>query len=97
MLDDKSKSGPTDPTRREFLVTTGSAAAASVIGACLPVHAHGEAGQSSSAANEPHIEGAVPITLRINGPFWIACAKTFLSRERKKAVITGSAAHAQCM
>jgi len=60
MLDDKSKSGRPIRPAANFFVTTGSAAAASVIGACLPVHAHGEAGQSSSAANEPHIEGAVP-------------------------------------
>ena len=48
MRDDNSRSGPSDPTRREFLVNTGGAAAASVIGAYLPVDAHGEAGQSGS-------------------------------------------------
>jgi len=102
MLDDKSKSGPTDPTRREFLVTTGSAAAASVIGACLPVHAHGEAGQSSSAANEPHIEGAVPITLRINGkerPLHIDPRTTLLDCLRENIPLTGTKKgcdHGQC-
>jgi len=101
MRDDNSQSGPTNPTRREFLVNTGSAAAAGVIGAYLPAHA-AEAGQSSSNANEPNIEGAVPVTLRINGKDWqlrIDPRTTLLDCLRERVALTGTKKgcdHGQC-
>lgn len=61
--------GPVDPTRR-FLVNTGTAAAASVIGAYISSDASADAGQSGSTvtgASIPNIEGAVPVALRSNG------------------------------
>jgi xanthine dehydrogenase YagT iron-sulfur-binding subunit len=101
MRDDNSQSGPTNPTRREFLVNTGSAAAAGVIGGYLPAHA-AEAGQSSSSAIEPNIEGAVPITLRINGKdrqLRIDPRTTLLDCLRERAALTGTKKgcdHGQC-
>ncbi|HEX4603878.1 MAG TPA: 2Fe-2S iron-sulfur cluster-binding protein [Candidatus Angelobacter sp.] len=101
MRDDNSKSGPADPTRREFLVNTGSAAAATVVGACLPVHAHAT-GQSGPAVNGPNIEGALPITLRINGKdrqLRIDPRTTLLDCLRETVALTGTKKgcdHGQC-
>ena len=67
---DDARSGPSDRTRREFLLTTGGTASAAVIAAWAPVLASSTAAQSASsaaAADAPNIEGAVPVTLRING------------------------------
>jgi xanthine dehydrogenase YagT iron-sulfur-binding subunit len=68
-MPDDPKSGPSNPTRRTFLKTTGTTAAASVIAAYVPGLASSTAEQGSAAATAggPNIEGAVPITLRING------------------------------
>jgi xanthine dehydrogenase YagT iron-sulfur-binding subunit len=101
MRDDNSQSGPTNPTRREFLVNTGSAAAAGVIGAYLPAHA-AEAGQSGSNASESNIEGDVPITLRINGKdrqLRIDPRTTLLDCLRERVALTGTKKgcdHGQC-
>jgi xanthine dehydrogenase YagT iron-sulfur-binding subunit len=102
MRDDNSQSGPTGPTRREFLVSTGSVAAATVIGTCLPIHALGEADQSSSSANESNIEGAVPLTLRVNGKdrqLRIDPRTTLLDCLRETVALTGTKKgcdHGQC-
>jgi xanthine dehydrogenase YagT iron-sulfur-binding subunit len=66
---DDPQSNPKNPTRREFLRNTGGTAAAAVIAGTTPV-ASGTAGQISAAtagAEGPSLEGAVPITLRVNG------------------------------
>jgi xanthine dehydrogenase YagT iron-sulfur-binding subunit len=102
MRDDNSQSGSSDPTRREFLVSTGNVAAATVMGACLPLHAHGETDQSSSAPSEPNIKGAVPITLRINGKdrkLKIDPRTTLLDCLRETVALTGTKKgcdHGQC-
>lgn len=102
MRDDKTKSGPTDPTRRDFLVNTGSAAAATVIGAYLPGHAYAETDHKRSSADEPHIEGAVPIMLRINGKerqLDIDPRTTLLDCLRENIALTGTKKgcdHGQC-
>ena len=57
---------PEHPNRRQFLVTAGGTVATGVIAACSPVGAATVAAVSADAA-APAIEGAVPITLRING------------------------------
>jgi xanthine dehydrogenase YagT iron-sulfur-binding subunit len=94
--------GPIDPKRREFLVSTGGAAAASVFGTCLPLHARGESNQSGSEASEPNIEGAVPITLRINGSekqLRIDPRTTLLDCLRENVALTGTKKgcdHGQC-
>jgi xanthine dehydrogenase YagT iron-sulfur-binding subunit len=56
---DDPKSGPSNPTRRAFLRNTGGTAAAAIIAGYGPAHLTSTPG--------PNIEGAVPITLRING------------------------------
>ena len=100
MRDDNSKSGPTDRTRREFLISTGSVAAATAIGTCLPLQ--GEAKQSGSAADESNIAGAVPITLRINGKdrqLRIDPRTTLLDCLRETVALTGTKKgcdHGQC-
>src|SRR4051812_42431996 len=66
MRDDPAVS-PSHPTRRAFLSTTGETAAAAAIAACAPAHADSLAGQDGPAAAGPTIEGAAPVTLRING------------------------------
>ena len=69
MSDDDPKSRPPNPTRRKFLLTSGSGVAASLLAAYVPASAKGAAEESDSAPTNtgPNIEGAVPITLRING------------------------------
>jgi xanthine dehydrogenase YagT iron-sulfur-binding subunit len=52
-----------DHSRRDFLKTSGTTAAASMISAYLPAHASG----AETEVSRPTIEGAVPVTLRING------------------------------
>jgi xanthine dehydrogenase YagT iron-sulfur-binding subunit len=100
MRDDNSQSGPTDPTRHEFHESTG-VAATSIIGTGLS-HAHGESEQSGSAANEPNIEGAVPIALRINGKdrqLRIDPRTTLLDCLRETVALTGTKKgcdHGQC-
>ena len=55
-------------TRRAFLSTTGSSAAAAAIAACAATSIRtAERGSPGSIADGPSIEGAVPLTLRING------------------------------
>src|SRR5258706_1325122 len=58
-------STPSTPTRRSFLVTTGGTAVAAVVGACASTGAPDPV--ASSAPRGQDIEGAVPITLRVNG------------------------------
>jgi xanthine dehydrogenase YagT iron-sulfur-binding subunit len=92
-MGDDSRSGPSDPTRREFLWTTGGTAAAA-IAAAVPAHANSTA--------EPSIEGAVPITLRINGKdrhLRVDPRTTLLDCLRETLVLTGTKKgcdHGQC-
>ena len=110
MSDEAPQSCPPNPTRRKFLLTTGSSVAATVVGAYVPALTNGAAGESDSASASagPSIEGAVPITLRINGKdhqlridprtTLLDCIReTVRSPERRRAVTTVNAAHVQCM
>jgi xanthine dehydrogenase YagT iron-sulfur-binding subunit len=63
-MEDDPRSGLSQPTRRTFLAATGSTAAAAVVGACASSSARDSA---TPASPGPDIEGAVPVTLRING------------------------------
>ena len=108
---DDPKSDSSNPTRREFLRSTGSTAAAVVIGASVPAHGSSTNVESASAAeiaDGPNIEGAVPITLRINGKdhqlrvdprtTLLDCIReTVALTGTKKGVTTGNAAHVRCM
>jgi len=93
------------PTRRKFILTTGSSAAATVIGACLPADAISTAEQSDSAVTAekaPNGAGAVPITLRINGndrQLAIDPRTTLLDCIRETISLTGTKKgcdHGQC-
>jgi xanthine dehydrogenase YagT iron-sulfur-binding subunit len=105
MRDDDPQAGPSNPTRRAFLLTTGSTAAATIVAACVPAHANSAAGSSDSAAasaGRPNIEGAVPITLRINGKehkLRVDPRTTLLDCLRETVALTGTKKgcdHGQC-
>src|SRR6266550_2150763 len=104
MPDDDPQSGPSNPTRRSFLLTTGSTAAATAIAACVPALANSTTEQSVStvARDGPNIEGAVPITLRINGKdhkLRVDPRTTLLDCIRETAALTGTKKgcdHGQC-
>jgi xanthine dehydrogenase YagT iron-sulfur-binding subunit len=102
---DDPPSSPTNPSRRAFLRTTGSTAAAVVIAGCGSEQANSTAEPSGSAeaiADEPNIEGAVPITLRINGKdhqLRVDPRTTLLDCIRETVALTGTKKgcdHGQC-
>ncbi len=101
---DDPLSGPSNPTRRTFLLTTGSSAAATIIAACVPAIANTTAQSDSAAASAdgPNIKGAVPITLRINGKdhqLRIDPRTTLLDCLRETVALTGTKKgcdHGQC-
>jgi xanthine dehydrogenase YagT iron-sulfur-binding subunit len=104
-MDDDEQSGPSDPTRRDFLWTVGNGAAAAVIVGCASGDSDRTGGQSASnrAIAEPRsIEGAVPIKLRINGKnhnLSIDPRTTLLDCIRETVVLTGTKKgcdHGQC-
>src|SRR5205823_1895258 len=106
MQDDPQSSDP-NPTRRKFLQTTGSSAAVAVIAGCASsTHpggtAAGASGSTPPAASAPTIEGAVPITLRINGKdhqLRVDPRTTLLDCVRETVALTGTKKgcdHGQC-
>ena len=104
MSDDDPKSRPPSPTRRKFLLTSGTSVAASVVAGCIPALANNAAGESDPALTSagPNIEGAVPITLRINGKehsLRIDPRTTLLDCIRETVALTGTKKgcdHGQC-
>jgi len=104
MSDDDPKSRPPSPTRRKFLLTSGSGVAASLVAAYVPAFAKGAAEESDSAATNagPNLEGAVPITLRINGKehsLRVDPRTTLLDCIRETVTLTGTKKgcdHGQC-
>ena len=104
MSDDDLKSQPPDPTRRKFLLTTGGGVAATMVASYAPAIANSAAGEHDSAmtTNAPNIEGAVPITLRINGKehsLRIDPRTTLLDCIRETVALTGTKKgcdHGQC-
>ena len=98
---DDQESGASNPTRRAFLGKTGTA----VISASVPAQVNNTLGLKASAAelaDEPTIEGAVPITLRINGKdrqLRIDPRTTLLDCIRETVALTGTKKgcdHGQC-
>jgi xanthine dehydrogenase YagT iron-sulfur-binding subunit len=91
-----------DRSRRKFLKTGGTTAAAGVISAYLPAHATAGEPTPESEVSRPVIEGAVPITLRINGKdhkLNIDPRTTLLDCIRETVVLTGTKKgcdHGQC-
>ncbi|HEV7681414.1 MAG TPA: 2Fe-2S iron-sulfur cluster-binding protein [Pyrinomonadaceae bacterium] len=104
MSDDDLQSCPPNPTRRKFLLTTGSSVAAGVVGAYVPALANDTAGASDSASTAAgsNIAGAVPITLRINGKdhqLRLDPRTTLLDCIRETVALTGTKKgcdHGQC-
>ena len=104
MSEDDPQSCPPDPTRRKFLLSTGSGVAASLVTAYVPALANTTAGENDSAVAgaRPTIEGAIPITLRINGKdhqLRIDPRTTLLDCIRETLVLTGTKKgcdHGQC-
>jgi len=104
MSDDDPESLPPGPTRRKFLLTSGSSVAASLVAAYVPASAKSAAGVIDSApiSAGPSIDGAVPITLRINGKdhkLNIDPRTTLLDCIRETVALTGTKKgcdHGQC-
>jgi len=100
-MSENLKSDQVDKSRRKFLMTSGTTAAAGVISAYLPAHASGETTRESEVS-PPTIEGAVPITLRINGKdhkLKIDPRTTLLDCIRETVTLTGTKKgcdHGQC-
>jgi xanthine dehydrogenase YagT iron-sulfur-binding subunit len=101
-MPDDPQSGPSKPTRREFLLTSGSTAAATVIAACVAADASSTAEQAVETAEQPNVAGAVPVTLRINGKdrqLRIDPRSTLLDCIRETVALTGTKKgcdHGQC-
>ena len=102
-MSDNSNAEPIDRSRRTFLKTSGTTAAAGVISAYLPAHASSIAGEECEPeASHLSIEGAVPITLHINGKdhkLTIDPRTTLLDCIRETVALTGTKKgcdHGQC-
>ena len=101
---DDQPSNPSNPTRRAFLRTTAGTAAAIVIAGTGPVHVNSTPVESSPTeiVDGPNIEGAVPITLRINGKdrqLRVDPRTTLLDCIRETVALTGTKKgcdHGQC-
>ncbi len=104
MSDDDPESLPSGPTRRKFLLTSGTSVAASLVAAYLPASAKSapEVTDSDPLSAGPSIEGAMPITLRINGKdhqLNIDPRTTLLDCIRETVALTGTKKgcdHGQC-
>jgi xanthine dehydrogenase YagT iron-sulfur-binding subunit len=90
-------------TRRTFLSTTGSSAAAAAIAGYAPTSARASEGKSPGVVEDgPNIEGAVPVTLRINGKerrLLVDPRTTLLDCVRETVALTGTKKgcdHGQC-
>jgi xanthine dehydrogenase YagT iron-sulfur-binding subunit len=104
-MTDDPLSSPPSPTRRTFLRATGGTAAAAVLGQTAMAHAAEVSELTGTAAERPdqfEIEGAVPITLRINGKLHslrIDSRTTLLDCIRETVALTGTKKgcdHGQC-
>src|SRR5713101_4713724 len=103
-MQDDPPSGSSKPTRRAFLRTTGTSAAAAVVAASVPGSAVSapQAPSPAGVADGPHLQGAVPITLRINGKdhtLRVDPRTTLLDCIRETVVLTGTKKgcdHGQC-
>ena len=98
-MSDKQQS---TPTRREFLSTTGTTAAATLIAAYVPLSANTPAEAGPIEHMGPTIDGAVPITLRVNGKdrqLRVDPRTTLLDCIRETVLLTGTKKgcdHGQC-
>jgi xanthine dehydrogenase YagT iron-sulfur-binding subunit len=102
-MSDNPKLDQVNRSRRTFLKSTGTTAAAGMISAYLPVHASGAVERTlEKEVTSTTIEGAVPITLRINGKdhkLNIDPRTTLLDCIRETLTLTGTKKgcdHGQC-
>ena len=101
-MSDKQQSDPQNQTRREFLSTTGTTAAATLIAAYVPLTTNTSAQAATPEPIGPTIDGAVPLTLRINGKdrqLRVDPRTTLLDCIRESVVLTGTKKgcdHGQC-
>ena len=104
MDNDNRFPGADQPTRRQFLLTAGSTVAAGVMAAYAPTSAATvtAAETAGTDAAVPPVEGAVPVTLRINGKdhsLRIDSRTTLLDCLRETVTLTGTKKgcdHGQC-
>ena len=100
-MHDDPQSDPINPTRREFLRNTGGTAAAAVIAGYAPA-AGGQSVPRTAGAEGRNIEGAIPITLRVNGKdrqLRVESRTTLLDCLRETLLLTGTKKgcdHGQC-
>jgi xanthine dehydrogenase YagT iron-sulfur-binding subunit len=100
-MQDDPRSGPTKPTRREFLRHTGGTVVTAVVAGYAPA-AGGQSVPQTADADEPNIEGVVPVTLRINGKdrqLRVEPRTTLLDCLRETLSLTGTKKgcdHGQC-
>jgi xanthine dehydrogenase YagT iron-sulfur-binding subunit len=101
-MQDDSKSELIDQSRRTFLKTSGTTAAAGMISAYLPISASAEVPTPDGELDQTSIEGAIPIVLRINGKdhsLKIDPRTTLLDCIRETVALTGTKKgcdHGQC-
>jgi xanthine dehydrogenase YagT iron-sulfur-binding subunit len=103
MENDDCFPGPEQPNRRQFLLTAGSTVVG-VMAACAPAGATMVAGAETAAGDAAvtAVEGAVPVTLRINGKehsLRIDPRTTLLDCLRETVTLTGTKKgcdHGQC-
>jgi xanthine dehydrogenase YagT iron-sulfur-binding subunit len=102
-MSDNPRSDQVNRSRRLFLKTSGTTAAAGVISAYLPAQANGAVEPTrETEVDRPTFEGAVPITLRINGKdhkLNIDPRTTLLDCIRETVTLTGTKKgcdHGQC-
>ena len=102
-MSDNPKLDQVNRSRRTFLKSTGTTAAAGMISAYLPAPASGAVEETSEKeVSSTTIEGAVPITLRINGKdhkLNIDPRTTLLDCIRETLTLTGTKKgcdHGQC-
>jgi xanthine dehydrogenase YagT iron-sulfur-binding subunit len=95
-MEDDRPAGGSNPTRRDFLAATGGTAAAVVAGA------HAQDAGKPGTPRRPEIEGAVPLSLRINGKdhqLRVDPRTTLLDCVREVVALTGTKKgcdHGQC-
>ncbi len=100
-MQDDASAGPSNPNRRTFLAATGGTAAAAILAQYGP-HPATAAEPSGPSTEGPMIEGAVPITLRINGEehsLRVDPRTTLLDCLRETIALTGTKKgcdHGQC-
>ena len=101
-MSDDSLASPTGPTRRTFLGATGGTVAAFIVG-CPPADSSAQAHGAATAVDAlPVIEGAIPISLRINGEarqLKVDPRTTLLDCLRENIALTGTKKgcdHGQC-